>query len=37
MNAKVFTNENFVALPKYNFGAKSQTRKDYSIIIDMWT
>ena len=37
MNAKVFINEYFVALPKYNFGARSQTRTDYSIIIDMWT
>ena len=37
MNAKVFVNENFVPLPKYNFGARSQTRTDYFIIIDMWT
>ena len=37
MNAKVFINENFVPLPKYNFGTRSFETKQEQIIISLFT
>ena len=37
MNAKVFINENFVALPKYNFGARRFETKQEQIILSLLT
>ena len=37
MNAKVFINENFVALPKYKFGARSFETKQEQIILSLLT
>ena len=36
MNAKVFTNENFVALPKYNFGARSFETNKNRLFYHYW-
>ena len=37
MNAKVFINEYFVALPKYNFGARSFETKQEQILLSLLT
>ena len=37
MNAKVFIAGNFVALPKYNFGARSFETKQKQIILALLT
>ena len=37
MNAKVFINENFIALPKYKFGARSFETKQEQIILSLLT
>ena len=37
MDAKVCINENFVALPKYNFGARSFETKQEQIILSLLT
>ena len=37
MNAKVLINENFVALPKYNFAARSFETKLEQIILSLLT
>ena len=37
MNAKVFINENFEALHKYNFGARSFETKQEQIILSLLT